>query len=251
MSVVECNNVSFAYSGRPCVLNEVSFAVESGEICGLVGASGSGKSTLLRVLAGLLLLDCATENQGDVRIGGLRPEEARKAGQIGFVFQDLKLLPFLSVRENLVWAASSNPDKVDVIQEANRIISLVGLDDFSDAPLKHLSGGMKARLALARAMIRRPLVLMLDEALASLDIGWRLHLHTELERLREQFDLTIIMISHDLEEIARIADRVIVLSNRGQVAGIVGRMGGVEERLSTISELILRDHPSRIHDDEI
>jgi ABC-type multidrug transport system ATPase subunit len=251
MIAISCKDVSFAYPGRPPVLNGISFEVPGGEVCGLVGASGSGKSTLLRILAGLLQLDCDSHANGIVQVGNLRPEEARMAGQIGFVFQDLKLLPFLSVKENLIWAASRTSDRAAVTREVERVISLVGLVDFADAPLKHLSGGMKARLALARAIIRKPSVLMLDEALASLDIGWRLHLHGELLRLRDELGLTILMISHDLEEISRIADRVIVLSNNGEVAGIVNGSDSMERRLAAISELILKDHPSRISNDQV
>jgi molybdate transport system ATP-binding protein len=197
-------------------------------------------------LAGLLPAHAGKPDKANVTIGSQRPEEARQSGRIGFVFQDLKLLPFLSVRDNLIWAARRlRKHDPEVEKNIGRVLRLVGLAEWAEAPLKNLSGGMKARLALARALLSSPELLLLDEALASLDIGWRLHLYDELSRLRDEFGLTIVIISHDLEDIARIADRIIVLSHGGEVAGIIGGELEHRQKIELMSNLILNDHPSR------
>jgi ABC-type nitrate/sulfonate/bicarbonate transport system ATPase subunit len=181
-------------------------------------------------------------------VSGQSPEEARRDGKIGFVFQDMKLLPFLSARENLAWAQrqiraiGGKPSSPSDVEEA---LDLVGLQRQASVWPKELSGGMRARVALARALITKPRLLLLDEALASLDIGWRLHLHRELMALRDRLQLTIFMISHDLEEVTRMADRVVVLSSSGAIAGVLPRTGNKGAKLRQMEQLIMRDHPAQ------
>lgn len=247
MNEIQCRGLTFSYAPDRSTLSDVSFDVAPGEICGLVGASGSGKSTLLRLVAGLLPGTAAHCLGGSIRVNGQLPEQARRAGKIGFVFQDMKLLPFLSARENLIWAQSqirSRDGQSASLTEVEEALDLVGLLRHASAWPKELSGGMKARVALARALITKPRLLLLDEALASLDIGWRLHLHHELISLRERLQLTIFMISHDLEEVTRMADRVVVLSSTGEVAGVLPRTGEPRDRLRRMEELIMIDHPA-------
>jgi ABC-type nitrate/sulfonate/bicarbonate transport system ATPase subunit len=245
VSAIDCQKVCFGYTTDRQILDGVSFQVSAGEICGLVGASGSGKSTLLRLLAGLLP-GSGHRLEGTILLDGRAPTVARRAGRLGFVFQDMKLLPFLSVRDNLIWTSkqirlAGRPVAADI----DDLLHLVGLVAQTSAWPKELSGGMKARLAIARALLTKPEVLLLDEALSSLDIGWRLHLHRELAALRDRLGITIFMISHDLEEITRLADHVLVLSSSGRVAGILPRSAADADRLATMEQLILADHPAQ------
>lgn len=242
---VHCEGMSFAYGPDMVILRDINLNISPGEICGIVGASGSGKSTLLRILAGLLPTLPKQTLWGDVRVGAVSASEAREAGAIGFVFQDLKLLPYRSVRDNMLWAERRLRGRSPSGLGVDEALALVGLSEFAQAPPKQLSGGMKARLAVARALLGAPSLLLLDEAFGSLDIGWRLHLHQELAQLRNRLGLTIAMISHDLEEIAQLADRIVVLSSQGAVAGVIADMPAAE-RIAEMSKLILADHPARM-----
>lgn len=248
MKAVECCGTSFGYTLGNVVLDALDFQVDVGEICGLVGASGSGKSTLLRLLAALLPVSPAQYNSGIINIFGQAPRLARNAGQLGFVFQDMKLLPFLSVRDNLLWAQKrmrlTGAMSVSAL-DVDETLDLVGLTEQQFAWPKELSGGMKARVALARALITKPRLLLLDEALSSLDVGWRIHLYRELVALRDRLELTIVMISHDLEEIARVADRILVLSSHGRLSATLPRSEEGSERIRLMEELIFSDHPAR------
>lgn len=248
MSYVNCEAVDFSYSGSRPVLASVTFDVAPGQICGLVGASGSGKSTLLKLLAGLLPGAGEQHFSGRISINGQTPKDARERGKLGFVFQDMKLLPFLSVRQNIAWSLNGrrgHSSPKDIQQEVDRVLSLVGLTGYADHWPKALSGGMKARVAIGRAIIGEPSLLLLDEALSSLDVGWRLALHRELRRLRDELGLTIVMISHDLDEISTIADRVVVLSSAGRVARVLEGADGSHQRAREMQNLVLADHPAR------
>jgi len=190
---------------------DVALSAAKGAFVALVGPSGAGKTTLLRLLAGL-----ATPRRGRIHVGSaiwcdtqngtVVPVRDRS---IGFVFQDYALFPNMTVRRNVEYAIGRNFEPAEV----RRLLELVDLQALAGAYPARLSGGQKQRLALIRALARRPDILMLDEPLSALDPAMRRQLQDELKRLHRTFGTTTFMVSHDITEILRLADRVIRLEN--------------------------------------
>ena len=200
---------SFDLKGQSLpVLQQISFRVEPGEFVAIVGASGCGKSTLLRLLAGL-----DTEYEGQLLHDG-KPIVGTDLHR-GLVFQDHRLFPWLTVEQN-VGLSFTNTD-VPVAERRARVaaeISRVGLDAFAQAYPHQLSGGMSQRAAIARALVTRPDVLLLDEPLGALDALTRLRLQQELRRLWQDEGITMVMVTHDIEEAVYLADRIVVMDAR-------------------------------------
>ncbi len=198
---------------------EAEFRTSEGGVIALFGPSGCGKTTLLHLIAGLLRPD-----SGVVRIGGTRlfdsaagvdlPAEQRR---IGYVFQDARLFPHLSVRGNLDYGARRAPAGAPgaPFQE---VVDLLGLPSLLARRPHELSGGERQRVALGRALLARPRVLLLDEPLASLDRPRRAELLPYLERLRDRLAIPIVYVSHEFEEVLRLASHVVLL-RAGQVLG--------------------------------
>ena len=207
--VIDGVSKSFQLKGEKLlVLDNISFRVEPGEFVAIVGASGCGKSTLLRLLAGL-----DTEYEGQLLHDGqvIKGTDLQR----GLVFQDHRLFPWLTVAQN-IGLSFTNTD-VPKTEQAQRIaaeIQRVGLDGFADAYPHQLSGGMSQRAAIARALVGRPDVLLLDEPLGALDALTRLRLQQELRRLWQDEGITMLMVTHDIDEAVYLADRVVVLDAR-------------------------------------
>ncbi|MRW90689.1 ATP-binding cassette domain-containing protein [Duganella sp. FT80W] len=195
-------------SGPLLVLDDISLTVEPGEFVAIVGGSGCGKSTLLRLLAGL-----DTDYQGQLLHDG---QPITGTGlQRGLVFQDHRLFPWLTVEQNV--ALSFTNTDVPAAERKQRVaaeIARVGLDGFADAYPHQLSGGMSQRAAIARALVGRPDVLLLDEPLGALDALTRVRLQQELRRLWQDEGITMVMVTHDIEEAVYLADRIVVLEAR-------------------------------------
>jgi len=207
--VVEHVSKSFDLKGEKLpVLNDVSFSVAPGEFVAIVGASGCGKSTLLRMLAGL---DTAFEGKLLHDGAPIRGTDLHR----GLVFQDHRLFPWLTVEQNISLAFTNT----DVPLPARRArvaaeIHRVGLNGFEQAYPHQLSGGMSQRAAIARALVSRPDVLLLDEPLGALDALTRLRLQQELRRLWQDEGITMVMVTHDIDEAVYLADRIVVLESR-------------------------------------
>lgn len=190
--------------------------VAKGMFVALVGPSGAGKTTLLKLLAGLMKPDHGHVRVGssvwcDIEANTMLPVRRRS---IGFVFQDYALFPNMTVQGNVEYAIGRGADR----EEAERLLRLVGMEGLASAYPARLSGGQKQRLALIRALARRPDILMLDEPLSALDPAMRRQLQDELKRLHHEFGTTTFLVSHDVAEILRLADRVIRLEN-GRIVG--------------------------------
>jgi sulfonate transport system ATP-binding protein len=198
------------------VLDEVSLNIAPGEFVCILGASGCGKSTLLRLIAGL-----DTEYTGSIVYEGAPitgPDLARC-----IIFQEHRLFPWLTVAQNIQFAFSAT--KIPPREQEDRVaeqIRRVGLTGFEKAWPHQISGGMAQRAAIARALINRPKLLLLDEPLGALDALTRLRLQQELQRLWLDVGITMVMVTHDIEEAVFLADRIVVLDSRpGRIRRIV------------------------------
>jgi len=198
------------------VLDKVSFTVASGEVVAIVGPSGCGKSTLLSILGGLL-----QPGAGRAELRGAPPADS--LNPLTFVFQDFALLPWCTVEANvafpLLHTALAAAARKAIVDDALR---RTGLSDFRGAYPKQLSGGMRQRVGIARALAVRPAILLMDEPLSALDSQTRELLMEDFIRLLADGTMGAVYITHNLEEAVRLADRVVVLSRRpGRVREIV------------------------------
>lgn len=202
---------SYTLNGyRLPVLCDLDIDIAAGEILAVVGASGSGKTTLLRILAGL-----EQANGGDVHIDG-RPVSGVGTDR-AVIFQEPRLLPWLTVLRNVAFPLEIRGlSKSEAEWKARPFVRLVGLGDFEDALPRQLSGGMAQRVGIARALASRPEILLLDEPLGALDAMTKIAMQEELARIWGEERLTMILVTHDLEEAIYLADRVLVLPKGGQ-----------------------------------
>ena len=191
------------------VLRGITLDVARGEIVAVVGRSGVGKTTLLRVLAGLL-----APSHGSVSIAGAPLRDARRRKAIGVVPQDARLHPWRTARANVSLSLEVNADTPPDRALVDEWVRRVGLDAARERYPRELSGGMRQRVAVARALVLRPEVLLLDEPLGALDELTREELRDELARLWASTESAVLYVTHDLEEAALLADRILVLSGR-------------------------------------
>jgi NitT/TauT family transport system ATP-binding protein len=198
------------------VLDDVSFTVSSGEVVAIVGPSGCGKSTLLSILGGLL-----QPSVGQAELRGAPPPGS--FNPLTFVFQDFALLPWCTVEDNvafpLLHIGMSITERKAIVSDALR---RTGLSDFRETYPKQLSGGMRQRVGIARALAVRPAILLMDEPLSALDSQTRELLMEDFIGLLADGAMGAVYVTHNLEEAVRLADRVVVLSRRpGRVREIV------------------------------
>ena len=217
---IDIINVSKQFStknGTVQALGEINLHVRSREFLTLVGTSGCGKSTLLRIIGGL---EEATE--GDVYFKQKRIEGP--GADRGMVFQSYTLFPWLTVQENIQFGLEQKKDrsKQEIIEIARTYIDLVGLNGFENLYPKSLSGGMKQRAAIARALANDPDILLMDEPFGALDMQTRGVMQELLLDVWQRSPKTIVMVTHDIEEAILLADRCVVMSSRpGTVKKII------------------------------
>ncbi|MCF3972772.1 ABC transporter ATP-binding protein [Paracoccus salsus] len=205
---IVCHRLGKVFAGGIEAVAPVDLTFEAGRTTALIGPSGCGKSTLLRLVAGL-----EDPTSGQVRIAGLTPAEQRRRGAISVAFQDPSLLPWLTVRGNIALArklARQSPDP----RLVEDLIGLVGLDGFAETRPAALSGGMRQRAAIARALATRPDILLLDEPFGAVDELTRQQLARELPPLWQPRGTTTLLVTHSIHEAVMLADRLVVLSPR-------------------------------------
>ncbi|HWG06137.1 MAG TPA: ABC transporter ATP-binding protein [Beijerinckiaceae bacterium] len=224
-------HISHSYGGL-AVLDDISFEVGAGEIVAIVGPSGCGKSTLLRILGGLEQpRNGAALLSGDMPAGTLNP--------LTFVFQDFALLPWASVAGNIEFVLRGKglaPREVEAI--VADVLARLNLSDFAGAFPKQLSGGMKQRVGIARALAVRPAVLLMDEPLSALDAQTRALLMDDLKRVMASAAFAGLYVTHNLEEAVLLATRVVVLSRRpGRIRAVFDIASPLAERRPGDAEL--------------
>ena len=190
--------VSHSY-GTVAVLNDMNLEVKQGEVVVLVGPSGCGKTTILNLLSGYI-----TPVEGTIQRNGI----------IRTVYQQDGLFPWLTVSENILMGLRKTANGNQQKKELGELIELIHLEGFEDHYPHQLSGGMRQRVELARVLSGESDILLMDEPFSALDYQTRLRMRQELVRLLKQRPRTVVFVTHDIEEAAQLADRVLVLSNR-------------------------------------
>jgi NitT/TauT family transport system ATP-binding protein len=194
------------HDGTMTALKDISFTTHRREFLCVVGPSGCGKSTLVRILAGL-----EEHSAGDVLLLG-KPVTGPGSDR-GMVFQGYTLFPWLTVRKNVMFGLEVNGHgKLESEREAMQWLQLIGLDKFANAYPHQLSGGMKQRVAIVRALANQPRILLMDEPFGALDAQTRCRMQAHLLEIWRKIDITIVFITHDLDEAIFLADRILVLS---------------------------------------
>jgi len=198
------------------VLENITLTVNPGEFVSIVGSSGCGKSTLLRLIVGL-----EADYKGEVLLDGQRI--VGTSLDRGIVFQEHRLFPWLTVRQNVALGLlNARMPEAEKERSVREHIALVGLEGFETAHPHQLSGGMSQRVAIARALVSRPEVLLLDEPFGALDALTRAHLQQELHRIWQAEGITMILVTHDVEEAVYLGDKVVVMEPRpGRIRRIV------------------------------
>ncbi|MEM1124860.1 MAG: ABC transporter ATP-binding protein [Bacteroidota bacterium] len=212
MPILQINNLSKSFDGRQTyALQDATFNLDQGKICAIVGKSGSGKTTLLRLIAGL-----ERPNSGTIIINGQIMSDDKKIvppqrRNVGMVFQDYALFPHLTVAQNIGFSLK----KKDTAK-VKSLLTIIDLEGFDDRYPHELSGGEQQRVAIARTLAYDPQLLLLDEPFGNLDADLKAHIRSEVHRIVKAINVTVLFITHDIQDAMAIADEVIFLKD-GQI----------------------------------
>lgn len=211
-------NIVKKYDGVS-ILNDVSLDIQKGEIVSILGPSGSGKTTLLNLILGITDVNSGNIFYDDEDITNV-PMEQRG---FNIVFQDYALFPNLNAYENIVYGLRNKPN-ISTEEEVKEFIHLLGLEEHLDKKIDQLSGGQKQRVALARTMVMKPKILLLDEPLSALDGVIKESIKSKIKEIAREFELTTIIVTHDPEEALTLSDRVLIIND-----GKISQYGKPEE----------------------
>lgn len=217
--VVAFHHVSKIYNTGTVALSQFHFSIKEGEFISFLGPSGCGKSTALRMVAGL-----GDATEGKVEVFGQNPKEVIKnTNDVAFVFQDANLLPWRTVLENVMLPLElRGSDKKSRKEDAIKVLEMVGLKDHIKSYPRQLSGGMRMRVSIARALAAKPKLLLMDEPFAALDEITRQTLQTELLEIWKREKMTILFVTHNVFEAVYLSTRIAVLSARpGRLSSII------------------------------
>ena len=209
--MLELEHIQKAFDGVP-VLKDLSLQVEDGEIVSILGPSGCGKTTLLNIILGIVDAD-----QGEIRYSGedLTRTPMEKRG-FNIVFQDYALFPNLNVQQNITYGLRNKPG-ISSREEVDELIDLLGLREHLGKRIDQLSGGQKQRVALARTLVMKPRILLLDEPLSALDGVIKESIKGRIKTIAREYHLTTIIVTHDPEEALTLSDRVLII-DQGTIA---------------------------------
>jgi len=215
MCMVEVQNIKKNF-GRILAVDNASFKVKRGELLGLLGPSGCGKTTLLRIISGLINPDQGVIFMDGKVVTALPPEKRPTS----LVFQNYALFPHLSVFENIAFGLRIKKLRMkEIRKEVQNILEIVGLLGTENRSIRQLSGGQQQRIALARALVMKPSVLLLDEPLSNLDAKLRLETRLYIQKIQKALGITSIFVTHDQEEALSISDRIVIM-NKGKIVQI-------------------------------
>jgi NitT/TauT family transport system ATP-binding protein len=214
--MIEMTDVTKRYGNAPIVLDALDLYVLKGEFITLLGPSGCGKSTVLKLISGL-----TPATSGSIRVDGMLPNNARE--MTSYIFQDATLLPWRTVRQNVgLGLELEGVGKDRRGGKTSALLDLVGLGDVAKAYPRQLSGGMKMRVSIARALATNPRLLLMDEPFAALDEMSRDRLNEELLRLRAEQQWTAVFVTHSVAEAVFLSTRIVVLApNPGRIHAVV------------------------------
>lgn len=214
MKGLSLESINLSYDGKNNILENYSLEIKPGELLGLLGPSGCGKSTTLSLVAGFITPDSGKIELEGSDISKVKPEDRF----MGVVFQSYALFPHLTIFENVAFGLKER--KIDNVQaRTEEILKRVGLFEHKDKYPKALSGGQQQRIALARAVVMNPDVLLLDEPLSNLDVKLRLEMRELIREIQQEYKITCLFVTHDQEECFAISDRVAVM-NKGKIVQI-------------------------------
>lgn len=252
---IRIDSVSMTFTGhggtRVQALSEVSLRIGKGEFASIVGCSGCGKSTLLRIVAGLV-----SASSGSIEVMGITSEGYQTHKKFGFVFQDASLFPWKTALENVTLPLEVNGEGTAAqrIERARDLLRQVRLEGFEKSYPAQLSGGMRQRVSIARALSYEPDILLMDEPFGALDEFTRREMHDELIGIWEQRRITVVFVTHSLPEALYLSDRIVVMAPRpGRVKAVVpvrhprakggtARFGEDYLRQLTELEALIHDH---------
>ena len=232
MPIIKLKNISYKYSDKP-VLTHLNLEIEAGTITYILGSSGSGKTTILRLIAGL-----ETPDEGEINIEGkpvsqketiLIPSQKR---QIGYIFQDLALWPHMTIYKNIAFGPE-NIKEENIEDKVIEVLSFFGLEEYAQKFPHQLSGGQQQMVAIARALVLKPKILLMDEPLASLDVKSKRKILEYIVTIKNRYNLTIVYVTHDHREAFAIADRIVVINE-----GKIQESGSVEQIKQSNNEYI-------------
>jgi putative spermidine/putrescine transport system ATP-binding protein len=213
MSYVQMNQVTKTFH-KQNVLNSIDLHIQKGELVTLLGPSGCGKSTLLRILSGLSPLDGGTIHIDGKDVTAVEPKDR----EIGMVFQSYALFPNMTVADNIGFGLTMKKMPRDAIRRAvGEMIELTGLQGKEKSFPRELSGGQQQRVALARSLVTKPKVLLLDEPLSALDAQIRKNLQQQLRSIQRELNMTTVLVTHDQEEAMAVSDHIYIM-NAGNIA---------------------------------
>ena len=208
MTKLALKNITFSFGNTP-VVNNFSLAVEEGSFTTLLGPSGCGKTTLLRLISGFLQPD-----SGEILIDGINQNgiEVNKR-KVGFVFQDYALFPHLSVSQNIAYGLKIQKNtKTEISDKVSEIAHALGIEDLLNRNIAELSGGQQQRVALARSLVLKPEILLMDEPLSSLDTKLRTKVREELREIQQKLKITTVYVTHDQEEALSLSSKIAVIN---------------------------------------
>ena len=228
--MLELKNIKKSFDGTT-ILDDISLDVQDGEIISILGPSGSGKTTLLNLILGITDVDSGklVYNEKDLtRV----PMEQRG---FNIVFQDYALFPNLNAYENITYGLKNKPN-ISTKEEVKELIELLGLEEHLDKKIEQLSGGQKQRVALARTMVMKPKILLLDEPLSALDGVIKESIKDRIKTIAREYQLTTIIVTHDPEEALTLSDRVLIINE-----GKISQYGRPEEIINTPNNSFIKE----------
>ena len=215
MAIINLNNITHYY-GEKIVLKDLSLKIEPNQLTCFLGGTGSGKTTILRLIAGL-----ESPRSGQISIQDKIVTQSQKIiapphqRDLGYIFQDLALWPHFTVYKNIAFGLLERKEK-DIENKVFKMLDFFGLTEHAKKYPHQLSGGQKQLVAISRSLILNPKILLMDEPLSNLDIKLKRKILGHIKNLKQDFDLTIVFVTHDHKEAFAIADRIIVL-NEGNI----------------------------------